>query len=123
MLQDDIEHFGSLDDHVESFLSQDGADGRDLYGTLKQSPTEPKAEPPKGNYLEILNCMVKILYIVKFTWKPFPFQASLLLRWTVYVQGVRSQAVTSLRMGNFWLVLGMTRRYGVLDIITCGLIV
>lgn len=57
---DDIEHFGdvgSLDDHVESFLSQDGADGRDLYGTLKQSPTEPKAEPPKGFSFAEVGCI------------------------------------------------------------------
>lgn len=46
-----MEHFGdvgSLDDNVESFLSNDG-DGRDLYGTLKQSLTEHKTEPSKGN--------------------------------------------------------------------------
>ncbi|KAJ8432541.1 hypothetical protein Cgig2_009305 [Carnegiea gigantea] len=57
---DDIEHFGdvgSLDDHVESFLSQDGADGRDLYGTLKQSATEPKAEPPKGFSFAEVGCI------------------------------------------------------------------
>ncbi|KAL2932864.1 Transcriptional corepressor [Bienertia sinuspersici] len=47
--QDDIEQFGdvgSLDDNVESFL-HDGGDGKDLYGTLKQSPAEPKPEPSK----------------------------------------------------------------------------
>ncbi|KAM7521806.1 hypothetical protein LguiA_011708 [Lonicera macranthoides] len=47
---DDLEHFadvGSLDDNVESFLSNDG-DGRDLYGTLKQTLAEPKTEPSKG---------------------------------------------------------------------------
>ncbi|KAH7864840.1 hypothetical protein Vadar_034494 [Vaccinium darrowii] len=46
---DDIEHFGdvgSLDDNVESFLSNDG-DGN-LYGTLKQSLTEHKTEPSKS---------------------------------------------------------------------------
>ncbi|XP_027366626.1 transcriptional corepressor LEUNIG_HOMOLOG isoform X4 [Abrus precatorius] len=39
LLQDDMEHFadvGSLDDNVESFLSQDDGDGRDLFGTLKR---------------------------------------------------------------------------------------
>ncbi|GAB2282024.1 hypothetical protein Dimus_016584, partial [Dionaea muscipula] len=43
---DDIENFG--DDNVESFLAHDGGEGRDLYGTLKQSPVEQKAEPSKG---------------------------------------------------------------------------
>ncbi|KAK9280931.1 hypothetical protein L1049_003822 [Liquidambar formosana] len=50
-LLEDMEHFGdvgSLDDNVESFLSHDGGDGRDLYGTLKQSPTEHKKESSKG---------------------------------------------------------------------------
>lgn len=50
IVQDDIEHFGdvgSLDDNVESFLSNDG-DGN-LYGTLKQSLTEHKTEPSKSN--------------------------------------------------------------------------
>lgn len=39
---------GSLEDNVESFLSNDG-DGRDLYGTIKQSPTELQKESSKGN--------------------------------------------------------------------------
>lgn len=50
-MQDDIEQFGdvgSLDDNVESFLSHDGGDGKDLYGSLKPSPAEPKPEPSKG---------------------------------------------------------------------------
>ncbi|KAG5567298.1 hypothetical protein RHGRI_002754 [Rhododendron griersonianum] len=57
---DDMEHFGdvgSLDDNVESFLSNDG-DGRDLYGTLKQSLTEHKTEPNKGNQF----CRLYMLY-------------------------------------------------------------
>ena len=47
-----MEHFGdvgSLDDNMDSFLSHDGGDGRDLYGTLKQGPTEHKTESSKGN--------------------------------------------------------------------------
>ena len=47
-----MEHFGdigSLDDNVESFLSHDGGDGRDLYGT-----TEHKKESSKGNLHHIL---------------------------------------------------------------------
>lgn len=50
-MQDDIEHFGdvgSLDDNVESFLSQDDGDGRDLFGTLKRNPSEHTAEASKG---------------------------------------------------------------------------
>uniref|UniRef100_A0A803MLJ2 LisH domain-containing protein n=1 Tax=Chenopodium quinoa TaxID=63459 RepID=A0A803MLJ2_CHEQI len=56
---DDIEQFGdvgSLDDNVESFLSHDGGDGKDLYGSIKQSPAEPKPEPSKGRCLLLLYC-------------------------------------------------------------------
>ncbi|KAG8658437.1 transcriptional corepressor LEUNIG_HOMOLOG isoform X1 [Manihot esculenta] len=48
---EDIEHFGdvgSLDDNVESFLSHDDGDGRDLFSTLKRNPSEPAAEASKG---------------------------------------------------------------------------
>ncbi|CAL5427237.1 unnamed protein product [Camellia sinensis] len=44
---EDIEHFGdvvSLDDKMDSFLSHDGEEGRDLYGTLKPGLTEHKTE-------------------------------------------------------------------------------
>ena len=47
VLQDDMDHFGD----VESFLSNDGEDGRSLYGTLKQNLTEHKTEPAKGTDL------------------------------------------------------------------------
>lgn len=40
---------GSLDDNVESFLSHDDGDGRDLFGTLKRSPIEHNTESSKGN--------------------------------------------------------------------------
>lgn len=53
LLQDDIE-FGdmaALDDHVESFLTPDDGDGRDLFGILKRNPTEQAAETSKGNNL------------------------------------------------------------------------
>ncbi|KAK9726529.1 hypothetical protein RND81_05G221600 [Saponaria officinalis] len=55
---DDIEHFGdvSLDDNVESYLSHDAGDGRDLYGTLKQSPAEPK-EPSKRFSFDEVGCI------------------------------------------------------------------
>lgn len=41
---DDLENFGD----VESFLANDGDDGRNLYGTLKQTLTENKTESSKG---------------------------------------------------------------------------
>ncbi|KAF3457670.1 hypothetical protein FNV43_RR02328 [Rhamnella rubrinervis] len=47
---DDIEQFGdvgSLEDNVESFLSQDDGDGRDLFGALKRNP-EHASEPSKS---------------------------------------------------------------------------
>ncbi|KAJ6388124.1 hypothetical protein OIU77_026655 [Salix suchowensis] len=48
---EDIEHFadvGTLDDNVESFLSPDDGDGRDLFGTLKRNSSEHAAEASKG---------------------------------------------------------------------------
>lgn len=54
-LLDDMEHFGdigSLDDNVESFLSHDGGDGRDLYGT-----TELKKESSKGFTFAEVGCL------------------------------------------------------------------
>ncbi|CAK9318851.1 unnamed protein product [Citrullus colocynthis] len=48
---EDMEHLGdiaSLDDNVESFLSHDDGDGRDLFGTLKRNPSEHAAENSKG---------------------------------------------------------------------------
>ncbi|KAL9406993.1 hypothetical protein Peur_003965 [Populus x canadensis] len=54
---EDIEHFadvGSLDDNVESFLSHDDGDGRDLFGTLKRNSSEHAAEASKGfNFSEV----------------------------------------------------------------------
>ncbi|CAL1354451.1 unnamed protein product [Linum trigynum] len=43
---EDIENFGDVGD-VESFLSQEEGDGRDLFGTLKKNPSE-HAEASKG---------------------------------------------------------------------------
>ncbi|PSS14082.1 Transcriptional corepressor like [Actinidia chinensis var. chinensis] len=57
---EDIDHFGdvgSLDDNVESFLSHDGGDGRDLYGTLKQNLTERKTESSKGFSFGEVGCI------------------------------------------------------------------
>ncbi|CAI8602015.1 unnamed protein product [Vicia faba] len=48
---DDLEPFGdvgSLDDNVESFLSQDDGDGKDLFGTLKRNPSEHATDASKG---------------------------------------------------------------------------
>lgn len=41
---------GALDDNVESFLSNDGGDGGNLYGTIKQSPAEHQKESSKGSF-------------------------------------------------------------------------
>ncbi|PSR94917.1 Transcriptional corepressor like [Actinidia chinensis var. chinensis] len=57
---EDMDHFGdvgSLDDNVESFLSHDGGDGRDLYGTLKQNLTEHKTESSKGFSFGEVGCI------------------------------------------------------------------
>ncbi|KAL8139035.1 hypothetical protein V2J09_005036 [Rumex salicifolius] len=51
---EDIEHFGdvgSLDDNVESFLTHDEGDGRDLYAT------EQKPEPSKGFTFAEVGCI------------------------------------------------------------------
>ncbi|PWA68707.1 transcriptional corepressor [Artemisia annua] len=57
--QDDIEHFGdvSLDDNVESFLRQEEGDGRELYGTVKQTLTEHKTESSKGFSFGEVGCI------------------------------------------------------------------
>lgn len=50
IVQDDLETFGdigSLEDNVESFLSNDGGDGN-IYGAMKQTITEHKPESSKG---------------------------------------------------------------------------
>uniref|UniRef100_A0A0R0JRR1 Uncharacterized protein n=2 Tax=Glycine subgen. Soja TaxID=1462606 RepID=A0A0R0JRR1_SOYBN len=55
-LLDDMDRFGdvdALDDNVESFLSNDGGDGGNLYGTVKQSPAEQLKESSKGTFGEV----------------------------------------------------------------------
>ncbi|KAH1054642.1 hypothetical protein GYH30_023433 [Glycine max] len=55
-LLDDMDRFGdvdALDDNVESFLSNDGVDGGNLYGTVKQSPAEQLKESSKGTFGEV----------------------------------------------------------------------
>ncbi|KAF8392028.1 hypothetical protein HHK36_022368 [Tetracentron sinense] len=57
---EDMEHFGdvgSLDDNVESFLSHDDVDGRDLFGTLKRSSTEHNTESSKGFTFSEVGCI------------------------------------------------------------------
>ncbi|CAN6688587.1 unnamed protein product [Malus baccata var. baccata] len=59
-LLDDIDRFGdvgSLEDNVESFLSNDGGDGRDLYGTLKQSPKQHHTDSSKGFTFGEVGCI------------------------------------------------------------------
>lgn len=57
-LQEDIDQFGdvgSLEDNVESFLSHDDGEGRDLFGTLNGNPAH-SAAASKGNiWLHALN--------------------------------------------------------------------
>uniref|UniRef100_A0A1D1YR16 Transcriptional corepressor LEUNIG n=1 Tax=Anthurium amnicola TaxID=1678845 RepID=A0A1D1YR16_9ARAE len=57
---DDIEHFGdvgSLDDNVESFLSHDDGDARDIFAALKRSPTEHNTESTKGLTFSEVSCI------------------------------------------------------------------
>ncbi|KAL1818568.1 hypothetical protein ACET3Z_013437 [Daucus carota] len=53
---DDIEHIGDGGD-VDSFLSNDGEDGRTLYDNIKQNLTEHKTESSKGFFLEEVGCI------------------------------------------------------------------
>nr|WDA53386.1 transcriptional corepressor leunig-like protein [Erycina pusilla] len=57
---DDLEHFadvGSLDEHVESFLSNDDGDARDIFAALKRSPVEHNPEPLKGFSFSDVGCI------------------------------------------------------------------
>ncbi|KAK4585748.1 hypothetical protein RGQ29_023105 [Quercus rubra] len=59
---DDMDHFGdvgSLDDNVESFLSHDDGDGRDLFGAMKRNPSEHHAETSKGFSFNEVGSMCK----------------------------------------------------------------
>ncbi|KAJ1429356.1 WD40/YVTN repeat-like-containing domain superfamily [Sesbania bispinosa] len=59
-LLDDMERFGdvgALEDNVESFLSNDGGDGGNLYGTIKQSPAEQQKESSKGFTFAEFGCI------------------------------------------------------------------
>ncbi|KAG0460456.1 hypothetical protein HPP92_020350 [Vanilla planifolia] len=57
---DDLEHFsgvGSLEDHVESYLSNEDGDPRDIFATLKRSPVEHNPEPSKGFSFNEVGCI------------------------------------------------------------------
>ncbi|XP_020538987.1 transcriptional corepressor LEUNIG_HOMOLOG isoform X2 [Jatropha curcas] len=57
---EDMDRFGdiaALDDNMEQFLPHDGGDGRDLYGTLKQSSTEHQKESTKGFTFGEVGCI------------------------------------------------------------------
>ncbi|XP_050205683.1 transcriptional corepressor LEUNIG_HOMOLOG-like [Mercurialis annua] len=57
---DDMDRFGdiaSLDDNMEQFLSHDGGDGRDSYGTLKPNSSEHQKESTKGFTFGEVGCV------------------------------------------------------------------
>nr|CAB3448303.1 unnamed protein product [Digitaria exilis] len=59
LFSDDLEQFGdvgSLDDNVESFLSNDDGDARDIFAALKRSPAEPNPAASKGFTFSEVNC-------------------------------------------------------------------
>lgn len=56
-LLDDIERFDALDENMETLLSHDGGDSRDLYGSLKQRPAEHQKESTKGFSFSEVGCI------------------------------------------------------------------
>ncbi|KAM0944996.1 putative transcription factor WD40-like family [Dioscorea sansibarensis] len=57
---DDLEHFGdvaSLEDNVESFLSHDDGDARDIFAALKRSPAEHNTDTSKGFSFNEAGCL------------------------------------------------------------------
>ncbi|KAI4356423.1 hypothetical protein L6164_000447 [Bauhinia variegata] len=59
-LLEDMERFGdvsTLEDNVESLLSNDGGDGGNLYGTVKPSPSEHQKESSKGFTFAEFGCI------------------------------------------------------------------
>ncbi|KAI5430030.1 hypothetical protein KIW84_034562 [Lathyrus oleraceus] len=72
-LLDDIERFGdvgALDDNVESFLSNDGGDGGNLYGAIKQSPAEQQKESSKG---KLYGCVFSVREVLWKSMTPHTF--------------------------------------------------
>ena len=104
-MQDDIEHFGdvgSLDDNVESFLSQDDGDGRDLFGTLKRNPSEHATDASKGNLMfsplnKFLLFTLTGLMVVLLPFQTFPS-----VKLVLYAKATAKLfAVISLQMENY----------------------
>ncbi|KAF5741260.1 transcriptional corepressor LEUNIG-like [Tripterygium wilfordii] len=58
-LLEEIERFGdvALDDNMDSILSHDAGDGRDLYGTLKQNAADHSKESSKGFTFGEVGCI------------------------------------------------------------------
>ncbi|XP_021300658.1 transcriptional corepressor LEUNIG_HOMOLOG-like [Herrania umbratica] len=54
---EDIDRFDPLDENMETLLSHDGGDGRDIYGTVKQSPSEHQKESAKGFTFAEFGCI------------------------------------------------------------------
>lgn len=100
-----MEHFGdvgSLDDNVESFLSQDDGDGRDLFGTLKQNPSEHATDASKGNLM--FSCFFKFILftIAALVVLLLLFQAFPSVKLVLYARATAKLfAVISLQMGNY----------------------
>jgi len=74
-----MERFGdvdALDDNVESFLSNDGGDGGNLYGAVKQSPAEQQKESSKGNlYIWLYSLSITGKYhLPQFSFQVSPLQ-------------------------------------------------
>ncbi|KAL1344078.1 hypothetical protein AAHE18_08G022000 [Arachis hypogaea] len=60
LLQEDMDRFGdvgTLEDNVESFLSNDGGDEGSLYGSIKQNPAEQQKESSKGFTFAEFGCI------------------------------------------------------------------
>ncbi|KAE8701393.1 Transcriptional corepressor LEUNIG [Hibiscus syriacus] len=55
-LLEDMDRFDSLDENMESLLSHE-SDGRDIYGTSKQCPTEHQKESAKGFTFNEVGCI------------------------------------------------------------------
>ena len=85
-----MDRFGdvsALDDNVESLLSHDGGDGGNLYGALKQSPTENQKESSKGNPIVILHLWRSTIYLFfDIVFLQSPFQVSPSVKLVAYGQ-------------------------------------
>ncbi|XP_022758640.1 transcriptional corepressor LEUNIG_HOMOLOG-like [Durio zibethinus] len=56
-LLEDMERFDALDENMETLLSHDGSEGRDIYGTIKQSPTDQQKESAKDFTFAEVGCI------------------------------------------------------------------